>query len=163
MTANPILLQKKYSRVISAFAGRVGLSLDEALDFFYYSDVYRLISEGVSDMHCMSDDYLAEELELEYREKKQILLIVEVHFQITLLKKIVLSFGFKKENYEFSQNIGSKLFDNIRYANPDYVATECETCKWQIEMSTGFQVMNPICILADALDVEETQRLNQIR
>ena len=70
MTANPILLQKKYSRVISAFAGRVGLSLDEALDFFYYSDVYRLISEGVSDMHCMSDDYLAEELELEYREKK---------------------------------------------------------------------------------------------
>lgn len=73
------------------------------------------------------------------------------------------TFGFKKENYEFSQNIGSKLFDNIRYANPDYVATECETCKWQIEMSTGFQVMNPICILADALDVEETQRLNQIR
>ena len=70
MTANPILLQKKYSRVISAFAGRVGLSLDEALDFFYHSDVYRLISEGVSDMHCMSDDYLAEELEAEYREKK---------------------------------------------------------------------------------------------
>jgi hypothetical protein len=70
MTANPILLQKKYSRVISAFAGRVGLSLDEALDFFYHSDVYRLVSEGVSDMHCMSDDYLAEELEAEYREKK---------------------------------------------------------------------------------------------
>jgi hypothetical protein len=70
MTANPILLQKKYSRVISAFAGRVGLALDEALDFFYHSDVYRLVSEGVSDMHCMSDDYLAEELEAEHREKK---------------------------------------------------------------------------------------------
>ena len=70
MTANPILLQKKYSRVIAAFADRIGLSLDEALDFFYHSDVYRLVSEGVSDMHCMSDDYLAEELELEYREKK---------------------------------------------------------------------------------------------
>ena len=70
MTANPILLQKKYSRVIAIFADRIGLSLNEALDFFYHSDVYRLVSEGVSDMHCMSDDYLAEELELEYREKK---------------------------------------------------------------------------------------------
>ena len=70
MTANPILLQKKYSRVIATFADRIGLSLNEALDFFYHSDVYRLVSEGVSDMHCMSDDYLAEELELEYREKK---------------------------------------------------------------------------------------------
>ena len=70
MKANPILLQKKYSRVIAIFADRIGLSLNEALDFFYHSDVYRLVSEGVSDMHCMSDDYLAEELELEYREKK---------------------------------------------------------------------------------------------
>ena len=70
MTANPILLQKKYSRVVATFADRIGLSLNEALDFFYHSDVYRLVSEGVSDMHCMSDDYLAEELELEYREKK---------------------------------------------------------------------------------------------
>ena len=70
MTANPILLQKKYSRVVATFADRIGLSLNEALDFFYHSDVYRLVSEGVSDMHCMSDDYLAEELEAEYREKK---------------------------------------------------------------------------------------------
>lgn len=68
MTANPILLQKKYARVITAFAKRAGLSLDDALDFFYHSNVYRLVSEGVSDMHCMSDDYLAEELETEYRE-----------------------------------------------------------------------------------------------
>lgn len=28
-----------------------------------------LVHEGVSDMHCMSDEYLAEELEEEYREK----------------------------------------------------------------------------------------------
>ena len=68
MTANPILLQKKYARVIMAFAKRAGLSLDDALDFFYHSDVYRLVSEGISDMHCMSDDYLAEELETEFRE-----------------------------------------------------------------------------------------------
>ena len=69
MTANPILLQKKYSRVIECFAKQQGLSLDAALYFFYHSLVYQLIRDGVSDMHCMSDAYLAEELEQEYAEK----------------------------------------------------------------------------------------------
>ena len=36
---------------------------------FYHSLVYQLIRDGVSDMHCMSDAYLAEELEQEYAEK----------------------------------------------------------------------------------------------
>lgn len=31
--------------------------------------VYQLIRDGVSDMHCMSDAYLAEELEQEYHQK----------------------------------------------------------------------------------------------
>ena len=69
MIANPILLQKKYSRVIECFAKMQGLSLDAALDFFYHSQVYQLIRDGVSDMHCMSDSFLAEELEQEYAEK----------------------------------------------------------------------------------------------
>ena len=69
MTANPILLQKKYSRVIACFAKRQGISLDAALKFFYHSEVYQLIRDGVSDMHCMSDVYLAEELEQEYANK----------------------------------------------------------------------------------------------
>ncbi|NBJ01551.1 DUF3791 domain-containing protein [Lachnospiraceae bacterium] len=62
MTANPILLQKKYCRVIERFAKQQGLSLDAALSFFYHSEVYQLIRDGVSDMHCMSDAYLVEEL-----------------------------------------------------------------------------------------------------
>lgn len=70
MNANPILLQKKYARVIICYADRVKVSLDAALAFFYHSDVYHLVSEGVSDMHCMSDEYLAEELEMEYRRAK---------------------------------------------------------------------------------------------
>ncbi|MEQ2577926.1 DUF3791 domain-containing protein [Hominiventricola aquisgranensis] len=69
MTANPILLQKKYSRIIACFAKKQGLSLDTALNFFYHSEVYQLIRDGVSDMHCMSDEYLAEELEQEYSQK----------------------------------------------------------------------------------------------
>ena len=69
MIANPILLQKKYSRVIECFAKLQGISLDAALEFFYHSEVYQLIRDGVSDMHCMIDAYLAEELKQEYTEK----------------------------------------------------------------------------------------------
>ena len=62
------------------------------------------------------------------------------------------TYGFKKENYERSQKIGSTLFDQICNVKPDFVATDCETCKWQIEMSTPYKVLNPISILAQALE-----------
>ena len=67
MRANPILLQKKYVRIVELFAKRMNISVDKALEIFYHSEVYQLIRDGVSDMHCMSDNYLAEELELEYK------------------------------------------------------------------------------------------------
>ena len=70
MNANPILLQKIYSRVIGRFAKQQGISLDVALEFFYHSEVYQLMRDGVSDMHCMSDEYLAEELGQEYQMKR---------------------------------------------------------------------------------------------
>lgn len=68
--ANPILLQKKYARVIECFAEQQRISLDAALDLFYRSEVYQLMRDGVSDMHCMSDLYLAEELRLEYEARE---------------------------------------------------------------------------------------------
>lgn len=34
----------------------------KALDIFYKSKLHPLVSEGVSDMHCMSDEYLVEDL-----------------------------------------------------------------------------------------------------
>ena len=70
------------------------------------------------------------------------------------------TYGFKKENYEVSQKIGKPLFDNIAAVAPDFVACECETCKWQIEMSAGFPVKNPVSILAEALDLQKTVLLN---
>ena len=62
------------------------------------------------------------------------------------------TYGFKKENYAASQAIGTPLFEQIRAVNPDVVACDCETCKWQIEMSTGYPVANPISILAEAIE-----------
>lgn len=66
MNANPILLQKKYARVVELFAEENHLSLDAALAFFYKSKVYELMREGSSDMHCMSDQYLSKDLIEEY-------------------------------------------------------------------------------------------------
>ena len=70
MKADPIRLQMKYARVVRRFAERCCITLGEALDFFYHSDEYTLVSQGISDMHCMSDEYLAEDLENEYRRSR---------------------------------------------------------------------------------------------
>ena len=70
MNANPILMQKKYARVVELFAKHNNLTLEKALDLFYHSELYPLIRDGVSDMHCMSDEYLVQELEEEQKAKK---------------------------------------------------------------------------------------------
>ena len=62
MNANPVLLQMKYARVVSLLAERAGLSYEQALDVFYHSVTYDLMRNGISDMHCMSDEYLVEDL-----------------------------------------------------------------------------------------------------
>ena len=70
MLANPVLLQKKYARIVEQFAKAENLTLSKALGIFYHSDTYELMSKGISDMHCMSDGYLVEELQQEYGEQK---------------------------------------------------------------------------------------------
>lgn len=71
------------------------------------------------------------------------------------------TYGFKSENYDVSQRIGAKLFSDIRETGADVVITECETCKWQIEMSTSIPVQNPISLLAEALDLEKMYEINK--
>ncbi len=71
------------------------------------------------------------------------------------------TYGFKKENYEVSQAIGKPLFEQINRLRPDLVATDCETCKWQLEMSTPYTVKNPISILAESLDLIATSEANK--
>ena len=69
MNANPILLQKKYARIVELFASKKKISIDKALGIFYHSEVYQLMRDGISDMHCMSDSYLEKELEMECEKK----------------------------------------------------------------------------------------------
>lgn len=70
MEANKTVLQMKYARIVNLFAKEAGMTLEDALSFFYNSVTYELISEGVADLHCRSDEYLTDELMLEYKEKR---------------------------------------------------------------------------------------------
>lgn len=62
------------------------------------------------------------------------------------------TYGFKKENYNTSQTIGAGLFKQINEADIDFVVSDCETCKWQIEMSTDRLCEHPITVIARALE-----------
>lgn len=70
MNAHPVLLQKKYARVILLYAQKYHLTPQKAMELFYRSELYQLVSAGVSNLHCMSDDYLTEELHDEWMEKE---------------------------------------------------------------------------------------------
>ena len=71
METNKTILQRKYGRIVKAFAKEAGISLDEALDKFYNSNTFILMDEGIADMQTMSDIYLTDELLIEYGYKKQ--------------------------------------------------------------------------------------------
>ena len=70
MEANKTILQMKYARIVPIFAAHTGITLEDALDFFYTSSIYHMMNEGIADMHCRSDGYLAELVKEEWKNKK---------------------------------------------------------------------------------------------
>ncbi len=70
MQADPTILQMKYARIVKSFAEQAGISYEEALSKFYDSTTFELISNGVADMHCFSDEYITDELLIELGYKK---------------------------------------------------------------------------------------------
>lgn len=67
MEADKTVLQMKYARVVKLFAEQAAVSLEDSLEIFYDSYVYRMMNEGIADMHCRSDGYLAALLVDEWR------------------------------------------------------------------------------------------------
>jgi glycerol-3-phosphate dehydrogenase subunit C len=61
------------------------------------------------------------------------------------------TFGFKKEKYGVSQEIGRDLAEAIDRIKPEVVLTDCEACRMQIRHLTGLKVLHPIQILRDVL------------
>ena len=62
MEASRIILDMKYARIIEILAQQLHISREEAMDLFYNSPVFELIDKGVADLHCRSDQYLADEI-----------------------------------------------------------------------------------------------------
>lgn len=60
------ILEAKFARIISEISKIYNVSLDDAMDMFYNSETMQLMEEGVADLHCRSEKYLAEEV---WREK----------------------------------------------------------------------------------------------
>lgn len=61
------ILEAKYSRIINCISEMHAISLEDAMDIFYNSPLLPLLEEGIADLHCRSDKYLAEEI---WRERK---------------------------------------------------------------------------------------------
>lgn len=62
------------------------------------------------------------------------------------------TYGFKNENYKISQDVGKNLFNLINSVHPEFVITDCETCKMQIEMNTEYRVLHPVEVIAMAIE-----------
>lgn len=69
MEASRIILDMKYARIIEILAQQLHLTREEAMDLFYNSPVFELIDKGVADLHCRSDQYLADEIIKEAKNK----------------------------------------------------------------------------------------------
>ena len=63
------ILEAKYARIIEEVSKMYSISLEAAMDMFYHSDTMQLMEEGIADLHCRSDKYLAEEV---WRERHPI-------------------------------------------------------------------------------------------
>ena len=105
--------------------------------------IYRLLSQETGQLEFRKD----KKLRVAYHTPCHMEKLGWAYYSIELLKSIpnvelVLldsqccgiagTYGFKKENYKTSQDIGNSLFNQIEESGVDYVVTDCETCKWQI-------------------------------
>jgi hypothetical protein len=64
------LASMKYTNIIQCLSEMNNISLEDATEIFYNSETFTLIDEGVADLHCRSDKYLANEIWAEYLENK---------------------------------------------------------------------------------------------
>ena len=102
--------------------------------------IYRLLSQETGQLEFRKD----KKLRVAYHTPCHMEKLGWAYYSIELLKSIpnvelVLldsqccgiagTYGFKKENYKTSQDIGNSLFKQIEESGVDYVVTDCETCK----------------------------------
>lgn len=60
-------------------------------------------------------------------------------------------YGFKKENFAVSEEIGKDMLKAVKRLDPEMVLTDCEGCRMQIRRLTGLPVIHPVQLLRDSL------------
>lgn len=60
------------------------------------------------------------------------------------------SYGFKKEKYPISTEIGRNILGSVKVNNINQVLSECGMCQLQIKHLTGLGVYHPLQVLAEA-------------
>jgi glycerol-3-phosphate dehydrogenase subunit C len=66
-------------------------------------------------------------------------------------------FGFKKEKFDVSEEIGRDLAEAIQRMKPEIVLSDCEGCRMQIRHLTGLKVLHPAQMIRDALLEKSTK------
>ncbi len=57
------------------------------------------------------------------------------------------TYGLKKEKYDIAQAVGKPLFEMVKKTNPNLALCDTETCRWQIEQSSGVKTEHPIFLV----------------
>lgn len=60
------------------------------------------------------------------------------------------TFGFKKEKYEYSMEMGQAMKNSLDDIDPEYTVTECGMCKNQLDQLTNKKVMHPMQVLVES-------------
>ena len=63
-----VLRAEKISKIISYISEFFSITIDEATEIFYNSSTAEMIEEGIADLHCRSEKYLATLVWEEYQE-----------------------------------------------------------------------------------------------
>jgi glycerol-3-phosphate dehydrogenase subunit C len=59
--------------------------------------------------------------------------------------------GFKKDFHETSLHLGHRLMDRIKALDPQWLVTDCLSCRLQFNQTLPYKVLHPIEVLKDAL------------
>ena len=65
------------------------------------------------------------------------------------------TYGLKKEKYDIAQAVGRPLFEMVKETNPNLALCDTETCRWQIEKSSGVRTVHPITLIHRALGLSK--------
>ena len=66
-----VMRASKTANIIASISDIFNVSLLQATDIYYKSETSRLIEEGIADLQCRSEKYLATLVWEEYKESKK--------------------------------------------------------------------------------------------